>query len=320
MGRNRLDRSEWLFALRGKGRLEGPKARGHQKLIIGPWAHGAHRGPRKLGDLELPENYGFDVDGLERRLYRHYLLGEENGAETEPSIHYYTLGDVNDPKAPGNEWRTADRWPPFETEKLLFHFAGNHRLTAALPAGDEGSEEFIYAPHDPCPTHGGANLALPAGPFDQRKVDRRDDVLRFVTEPLDKPLEITGRVNVRLFVSSDAPDTDFTAKLVDIYPDGREILLLDSIQRVKLRKSLKVPHLLPPGEVGELEIDLWCISIVFARGHRIGLHISSSNYPRFEKNPNTGDDFPSEGELRAARNTVHFGPQHPSALILPVRP
>ncbi len=297
----------------------GPKARGYQKLIIGPWTHGAHRGPRKLGDLELPENYGFDVDGLERRLYRHYLLGEKNGAETEPSIHYYTLGDVNAPKAPGNEWRTADRWPPFETEVMLLYLAGENTLTGTLPDGDESREQFTYDPHDPCPTHGGANLALPAGPFDQREVSRRGDVLRFETQPLDEAVEVTGRVKVRLFVSSDAPDTDFTAKLVDVYPDGREILLLDSIQRVKLRKGSEEPHLLSPGEIGELEIDLWSISIVFARGHRIGLHISSSNYPRFEKNPNTGDDFPSEGELRVARNAVHFGPGHLSALVLPIR-
>ena len=298
----------------------GPKARSHQKLIIGPWAHGTHRGPRKLGDVELPEDYGFDVAGLERRLYRHYLLGEENGAETKPSIHYYTLGDVNHPKPPGNEWRTADRWPPFDTKKVLFYLAGKNKLTAALPTGDEGRAQFTYDPHDPCPTHGGANLTLPAGPFDQRKVSRRGDVLRFVTGPLDEAMEVTGRVKVRLFVSSDAPDTDFTAKLVDVYPDGREILLLDSIQRVKLRKDPEVPDPLPPGEVGELDIDLWSISIVFARGHRLGLHISSSNYPRFEKNPNTGDDFPSQRGLRAARNAVYFCREHPSALILPVRP
>ena len=127
-------------------------------------------------------------------------------------------------------------------------------------------------------------------------------------------------MKVRLFVSSDAPDTDFTAKLVDVYPDGREILLLDSIQRVKLRNGLETPDLLPPGELGELEIDLWSISIVFARGHRLGLHISSSNYPRFEKNPNTGEDFPSSDKLRTARNSVHFSQGQPSALVLPIQP
>jgi len=294
--------------------------RGRQKLVIGPWAHGAHNGPKKLGDLELPDNYNFDVLGLERRLYRHYLLGEENGAEREPAVRYYTLGDVDDSEGPGNEWRTADGWPPFETASTPFYLASQGKLSKEPSTGDGGRAEFTYDPRDPCPTHGGANLALPSGPFDQRKVSRRDDVLRFTTEPFAAPLKVTGRVKVRLFVSSDAPDTDFTAKLVDVYPDGREILLLDSIQRVKLRNGLETPDLLPPGELGELEIDLWSISIVFARGHRLGLHISSSNYPRFEKNPNTGEDFPSSDKLRTARNSVHFSQGQPSALVLPIQP
>jgi len=295
-------------------------ARGRQKLIIGPWAHGAHAGPRKLGDLELPANYGLDVLGLERRLYRHYLLGEENGSEREPAVRYYTLGDVDRSEGPGNEWRAADRWPPFETTSTPFYLANQGRLVREPNAADGGHAEFAYDPRDPCPTHGGANLALPSGPFDQRPVSRRKDVLRFMTQPLVAPLEVTGRVKVRLFISSSAPDTDFTAKLVDVYPDGREILLLDSIQRVKLRNGPGTPHLLPPGEVGTLEIDLWSISIVVARGHRLGLHISSSNYPRFEKNSNTGENFPSNDNLRIAQNRVHLGQPYPSALILPVRP
>jgi putative CocE/NonD family hydrolase len=297
----------------------GAGAVGTQKLIMGPWAHGTHHGPQKLGDLNLPENYKFDVENLERRLYRHYLLGEQNQAERVPAVHYYTLGDVDDVEGPGNEWRTADSWPPFETVNQSYYLSPGRRLTTELP--DDGKEflEFIYDPQHPCPTHGGANLSLPSGPFDQRKVSQRADVLNFTTEPLDKPLEVTGRVSVRLFVSSDAPDTDFTAKLVDIYPDGREILLLDSIQRVKLRRSLASPSCLAPGTVGQVDIDLWSISIVFAAGHRIGLQISSSNYPRFEKNPNTGEDFPSDDNLRVTKNRVYTGPHHSSVLILPVR-
>ncbi len=295
-------------------------ARGQQVLVIGPWAHGTNHGPRKLGDLELPKNYGFDVEALQNRLYRHHLLDEQNGVSDEPAVHYYTLGDVADPKAPGNEWRTAERWPPFATQETSYYCGKDNQLTRSTPAADAGHVQFTYDPTDPCPTHGGANLSLPAGPFDQRKVSQRPDVLRFATPVLDAPLEVTGRVKVRLFVSSDAPDTDFTAKLIDIYPDGREILLLDSIQRVKLRNNLEKPALLPPGKTGELEIDLWSISIVFNRGHRIGLHISSSNYPRFEKNPNSGDDFPNKDNLRPAVNTVHFGATCPSALVLPVAP
>jgi putative CocE/NonD family hydrolase len=181
----------------------------------------------------------------------------------------------------------------------------------------------LYDPNNPVPTHGGANLILPAGPFNQQELGLRDDVLTFTTPVLDAPIEITGRVTVRLYVSSDAPDTDFTAKLVDIYPDGREILMMDSIQRVKFRNGFREADPLPPGEVGLVEIDLWSISLIVNAGHRIGLHVSSSNYPRFEVNPNTGEDFPPEDEtvvMPAAQNTVYMDANRPSALLLPIRP
>jgi len=161
-------------------------------------------------------------------------------------------------------------------------------------------------------------LTIPFGPFDQRKIGHREDVLKFATEPLEKPIDITGHVRVRLYVSSDAPDTDSTAKLIDVYPDGREILMLDGIQRLKLRHGFSKPDPLPPGEIDEVEIDLWSISLIINKGHRIGLHVSSSNYPRFEVNPNNGDDFPSENNLAVAHNTIYMDKAHPSALILPL--
>jgi putative CocE/NonD family hydrolase len=193
-------------------------------------------------------------------------------------------------------------------------------LTAEQIASAPGGRTFAYDPTDPVPSLGGATLLHKPGVFDQRPVSNRPDVLKFATRPLDAPLEITGRVTVRLYVSTDATDTDFTAKLIDIYPDGREILMLDGIQRLKFRNTFERPEFLPPGEIAELEIDLWSISLIFNEGHRIGLHISSSNYPRFERNPNTGKDFPVEGEpLPVAHNTVYMGLRHPSALILPIR-
>ena len=296
-----------------------PPAKGDQLLVIGPWAHGGTLGPRKLGDLQLSKNYRFDVAGLESRFYRHWLKGEATGIADESRVHYYVLGDAADKTAPGNEWRTADAWPPFATTRSCFYLAEDGRLAPGMPAGAAGSVSFTYDPADPCPTHGGANYNLPAGPFDQRKVSSRADVLRFETPPLAAPLEISGRVVVELHVSSDAIDTDFTAKLVDVYPDGREILMLDGIQRVKYRDGCEAADLLPPGTVAAVEIDLWSIALVVNRGHRVGLHLSSSNYPRFDKNPNSGDDFPTADNLRVARNTVYFGKPRPSALVLPVR-
>ncbi len=294
--------------------LHGSDAsRGSQHLVIGPWLHGPVRKP---GDLELRENFNHDFNADSFAFLRHHLL--DDAPLDLPAVRYYTIGDVEDENAPGNEWRTADTWPPFETVETPLYLAGGGALTDEVP--DLLNLMYRYDPTDPVPTHGGPNLVLPAGPFDQRKVSGRTDVLTFQTEPLEAPMEITGRVRVRLFVSSDAPDTDFTAKLVDIYPDGREILMLDGIQRLKFRDSFETPNLLTPGEIGEVEVDLWSISLIVNTGHRIGVQISSSNYPRFEINPNTGDDFPSETtEPRVAENTIHTGASYPSAIILPVR-
>ncbi len=152
----------------------------------------------------------------------------------------------------------------------------------------------------------------------------RKDLLKYASAPLEAPMEVTGRLTVKLWVSTDAPDTDFTAKLLDIFPEGddREILIQDNIQRVKLRETLEkpCPLLTGPDQIVPLEIDLQSTSWIFNTGHRIGLHISSSNYPRYEVNANTGADHPEGQELRVAHNRVHLDKDHPSAIILPVRP
>ncbi|MCC6699254.1 MAG: CocE/NonD family hydrolase [Candidatus Hydrogenedentes bacterium] len=293
----------------------GPHAKGNQKLIMGPWTHGPKQ---RSGEMKFPENFNFDIPEYELRFYDYWLKGVDNGIMKEPAVHYYTMGDCSDPSAPGNEWRTADDWPPFATQETPFCLTQDGSLTSDISALAEGTRSFTYDPKDPCPTVGGQNLFQPSGPHDQRKVSSRPDVLKFVSLPLDAPLEVTGNVKVRLNVSTDAPDTDFTAKLVDIYPDGREMLMLDGIQRLKFRNGREEAQPLTPGEVGTVTIDLWSISLIFNKGHQIGVHISSSNYPRFELNPNTGEDFP-EGDLRPARNTVHTGGQNPSAILLPVR-
>jgi len=295
----------------------GEGARSNQIIVMGPWSHGLTGTPRDFGALRMPENYGFDVAALQARFYRHWLFGEDKGIDKEPRVHYYTLGDVDDTDAPGNAWRTADAWPPFDTVETAFYLTAKGGLLKETP--DAGERSFVFDPSDPVPTKGGGNLVLPSGPFDQREVSHRADVLKFATAPLENPIEATGAYRVTLHVSSDAADTDFTAKLVDIYPDGREILLQDSIQRVKLRNGFTKADPLAPGDVGQLTIDLAVGSIVFNAGHRIGVQISSSNYPRFEVNPNSGDDFPTEENKRKATNTVYFGGDCPSALYLPIR-
>lgn len=298
----------------------GPGAKGNQILVM--------RGTSHLGyderDYKYRSNRG-DVSAgkLEHQFLAHWLKGEANDIMKQPPVYYYVMGDDKDPNAPGNEWRTADNWPPFPTTETSYYLGPNGTL-GTEPGAEPASYAFTFDPNNPMPTHGGANLFLPTGPFDQRMVNKdRTDVLKFVTAPLTAPVETTGHINVKLYVSTDAPDTDLTAKLVDVYPAGdeREILMLDGVQRVKLRDSFEkpAPLLTSADEIVAITVDLWSISWVFNTNHRIGLQVCSSNYPRFEINPNTGDDFPQEGKLRVAHNVVHAGGTHLSAILLPVK-
>jgi len=311
----------------------GKGAKVNQKLIMGPWAHAISQ---KLGEVTSKDNARFNRNAYVMRFVKYWLQGEQNGIMGEPAVQYYIMGDFFDPSAPGNEWRTAADWPPYPITPTSFYLADKGRLETEPPQAENVKQTYAFDPNDPCPTRGGTNGgmlgALPAGPFDQRPVSGRPDVLKFETAVLNEPLEITGPVRVQLYISSDAPDTDFTAKLVDIYPDGREFNMTDGIQRVKFRKSFEKPEPLPAGEIGEVDIDLWSISLNFNKGHKIGVQISSNNWPRFEVNPNTGADLPvytgedpmgvrqiDKSSVKVAHNTVYMDRGHTSALILPMR-
>ncbi|MBX7256686.1 MAG: CocE/NonD family hydrolase [Candidatus Hydrogenedentes bacterium] len=297
----------------------GKGSKGQQYVIIGPWGHGIPEGG-KYGELPLKDNYKFDLNGETLKFLDYYLTDDASKPYDAPAVRYYTIGDAEDPSAPGNEWRTADDWPPFPTTDTLLYLRSDKSLQFEVPGTDDPAMSYTFDPTNPCPTKGGANLTIPAGSFDQRELESRPDVLSFASTPLETPIEITGDVRVRLYVSTDAPDTDFTAKLLDIYPDGRAFNMLDGIRRLKFRKGYEKAEPLPAGEVGELLLDLGPISLVVNKGHRIGIQVSSSNYPRYELNPNTGADFPTEGgEMRKAINSLHLGKEYPSALILPAR-
>jgi hypothetical protein len=301
----------------------GPGAKDNNYLVMKWSAHAEKETP----DYKLNENrWTFDVNQFMGAFFARHLGGQEEPLKAYAKVNYYVMG-ADTPGAPGNEWRTADAWPPFATNATQFYLRKNGSLeTKVITSKKNIALGFAFDPANPVPTHGGANLLIPAGPYDQREnVAKRKDVLAFSSDPLPAPMEIAGRVSVRLFVSSDAPDTDFTAMLMDIYPSGdeRNVLMLDGIRRVKTRLGFDetAPLLNGQNEVVEITIDLQSISWIFDKGHRIGLNISSSNFPRFEVNPNTGADFPTEGgEMRTAKNVVHMDKEHPSALILPVRP
>jgi len=300
-----------FVALQTRG---GSGAKGHQHLVMGPWTHGIRQ--TKVGQLTYPDNAKWPEDAPdEAKWAAAYLGGDPSSMEKLPTVWYYVMGAVGEPGAPGNEWRTADAWPPPATETNLY-LAPEGRLTPKPP--EAGEVTYAYDPGSPAPTVGGRNLVLPAGSFDQREVEQRPDVLVFSTDVLPEPLEVTGHVTVRLFASSSARDTDFTAKLTDVYPDGRSMLLADGILRARFREGPDHEVLMEPGKTYEFNTDLQSTSIIFSQGHRLRVAVSSSNAPRFEPNPNTGDPWRANNNLVVARQSVKLGGQTASCIVLPV--
>jgi len=289
----------------------GPQARGNCRLILGPWSHGD---AERLADPRHADCFPRVGDPF--RFFQYWLQCVPNGVPCDAPVHYYVMGDCCDPAAPGKCWRSAADWPPPAVE-TNYYFCADGTLRTAAPVSADDKLSYRYDPCDPVPTLGGQNLHPPQGPCDQRPVEGRSDVLLFSSEPLAEPVEVTGRIWAQLAVSSDCPDTDFTVKLTDVYPDGRSILISDGILRAALRESFEREEFLEPGAIYPMRIDLWSTSTVFNRGHRIRVAVSSSNAPRFEPNPNTGQPHLTT-ETRTATNTVHLSQDHPSYIILPV--
>lgn len=310
-----------------KQRGGSEQARRLQRLVVGPWAHGPLSGwyPERSYGL-MSGTDAFDVTGLQLRWFDQLLKGEDRGVEGEKPVRLFVMG--------ANEWRDEDDWPLPDTHyaDYFLHSAGRANTAAGdgelspEPPGDEPEDVYLYDPRDPVPTVGGATflpglfIGANAGPRDQRTVEQRHDVLCYTTAPLAEPLEVTGPVELVLHASSSARDTDFTAKLVDVWPDGRAELLTDGILRARYRDSLSEPRPLEPGQAYELRVDLVATANVFGAGHRIRLEVSSSNFPRFDRNTNTGGTIAEEGpeHLQVAVNRVHHARALPSRLVLPV--
>ncbi len=306
----------------------GPGARGNQRLVLLATAHALYEFLEGLA-FDLHPNYrDLDMQMYERHFALHYLRDVDDALSGYSTVHYYVVGDDQHHDGPGWENRTALRWPPLPPRETAYYLHPGGTLDTTSPTADSGSASFTFDPDNPAPTLGGQNIKtavsprtrLAYGPYDQQQLGDRADVLAFVSPAFTAPVETTGHFRVRLYVSTDAPDTDFTVKLVDVYPDGRAILMLDTIQRLKYRHGLGEPAApVEPGQIVALDIDLGDIAWVFNTGHRIGLHVSSSNYPRFDVNPNNGDDIPGEHPARVAQNVVHANAVYPSALYAPVR-
>lgn len=296
--------------------LGGPNARGKSKLIIGPWTHTGSITTRQ-GELNYPEN---SIDTFTIKLFwemaKKYTMNTDSYYDDWPAVMYYVMGDTSTKDAPGNEWRTASDWPVPSTDRC-WYMHSDRSLSTTPPCDTNKSFTYTYGPSNPVPTIGGQNLNIAAGPYDQSPVENRDDVLVFTSGILDEPYEATGSIKARLYVSSDCPDTDFTVKLTDVYPDGRSMLITDGIIRMRNRNGTDHWEFMEPNRVYEAEVDLWYTSYIWNKGHRIRVSVSSSNYPRFLNNPNTRDGLMQNKTYNIAHNTLHVDKDHPSCIMLP---
>lgn len=296
----------------------GPGARGKQKLIMGPWTHGVFQ--PKAGELIFPKGDkppSHVADPL--AWFNYWLKGITNGINDAPAVTYYVMGDVSDPHAPGNIWRTAGEWPPPQAKEVPFYFQAERGLAKTKPATNSPIS-FTYDPQHPVPTVGGNQLTIPAGPMDQHSIETRPDVVVFTSDALTHPLEITGQVRVKLWAASDARDTDFFARLCDVYPDGRSINISEGVIRARFREGTDHETLMIPGTIYPLEIDLWSTSVIFNQGHKLRVDITSSSDRGFDPNPNTGEPFRSGPKTVMAHNSIYLDAAHPSHILLPVMP
>ena len=299
----------------GRQHRGAPGSKGTQKLVIGPWQHAIGKMP--VGQLSFPDATRVPQQYDPARWFAHYLKGTANGVEKEPAVAYYVMGDTVTPGAPGNEWRYANDWP-IPAKETPVYLTSDRRLNLEKPAAAAAPHEYTFDPANPCPTIDGANLTIERGPMDQRKIEDRGDVLVFTSDVLDKPIEVTGRVLAKIFVSSSAADTDLSVRLCDVYPDGRSMLIAEGMQRLRHRQSTAQPVPLTPGQIEEVTVDCWSTSQVFNTGHRIRVTITSSNYPRFDINPGTAQPWSDTGEKVKQTNRIYCDAEHPSRLVVPV--
>ena len=300
------------------------EARDNQYVILTPSTHCAwsrarvptRAGARDVGDWQL------DFNDIYVRWYQHWLDGARNGITDMPRVQYYLMG--------ANEWRSSETWPVEGTtfEKFYLHsggdansLSGDGSLTRTGP-GREPADDFVYDPADPVPSLGGqaccTGMNTGAGAYDQSEIEAREDVLVYTSPVLEAGLEVTGPLEAVLYVSSDALDTDFTMKLVDVHPDGTAYNIQEAARRVRYREGLTGAVLMEPGEVYEIRLDLHATSNYFGPGHRIRIEVSSSNFPRWSRNLNIGGNNVDEVEWRVARNTVHHSARYPSHVLLPI--
>ncbi len=287
-----------------------PEVRKKQKLMIGPWIHSM--GHRKVGELDFGESADLDDTKLMLRWFDSQLKGLDNGIMAEPPVKIFVMGE--------NTWRFENEWPLARTDYRNYYFhskgnagtsSGNGSIDARVP-DKEPDDKYIYDPSNPVRTIGGM------GPYDQGSVETREDVLVFTSPVLKDDIEVTGPVNTVLYAATSARNTDFTAKLVDVYPDGRAMRICEGIIRADHRDPTEKPSIIEPGKIYRYNIDMWATSNLFKKGHQIRVEISSSNFPRFDRNLNTGNYFATDTIIMKAEQTIYHSTEYPSHIILPV--
>jgi len=303
-----------------------PAVANEQYAVIAPVPHCSYKGAREhtmvgerdLGDARL------DYDALTYGWFDHFLKGEDNGVLAKtPKVRYYTMGS--------NKWQSSDTWPPEGAKPATYYLAsGGHANSlngdgalVAAPEPKDAADRFVYDPMNPVPTHGGGFCCMGAdfkpGAIDQRSMEARDDVLVYSTGPLKEGIEASGPIDVTLYVSSDAKDTDFTVKLIEVLPDGTAYNIDENIQRVRYREGYdKPPVWMEKDKVYKVAFQPMQTSNYFAAGHQLRIEVSSSNFPRFDRNLNTGGDNFSESQGVVAHNQVHHSAQYPSSITLSV--
>ncbi len=312
--------------------LANDLAKGKQKLIIGPWGHETF-GDKTQGDLTFPDNADWitslKVVDLQFKWYDYYLNGEINDPDDSflifgPRVEFYLMGDVTVPDTTEfNKWCYSDTFPPRGVEYYKFYLHSDSLLSLYPPDITDSFSSYISKPWDPVPTIGGNEfIGIPNdayGPMDQTPILSRNDILVFTSDILDTSYAVVGKPIMVLYASSDAYDTDFEVRLCDVYPDGRTILVQDNILKARFRHGFENEELLVPGQIDTFYVELWSTAYVFNQGHRIRIIISSSNYPRFEVNPQTGAPFSrNDSNWVEATNTIYHNPSYPSHILLPL--
>ncbi len=289
------------------------------KLLVGPWTHGLSAG-RVGGQIDYGGASLVDIEAIKKRWLDRYLKGLKNGIDTEKPVRIFVMGL--------NEWRDEESWPLKRT-KYTAYYPGCKNAANSLngdgfisevPGAGQEEDSYIYDPLEPVPSLGGCSLipSQPAGAFDQSYIERRSDMLIYTSEELKKPLEVTGFVKLELYFSTDVLDTDFIARLCDVYPDGKSINICDGIARARFREGFDREVMLLKHKVYKIELEMDVTSNVFLPEHKLRLELTSSCFPRFARNLNTGGEIYHEKKPRTARQIIYHSKKYPSRLLLPV--